>query len=49
MEKHQVSEWFVSDLNLVQLVIQEDFNAQKWNLRKSYNNLNKRCVQRSAQ
>jgi hypothetical protein len=27
METQQVSEWFVSNLNLVQLVIQEDFHA----------------------
>jgi hypothetical protein len=27
METQQVSEWFVSTLNLVQLVFQEDFNA----------------------
>ena len=27
LETQQISEWFVSNLTLVQLVIQEDFNA----------------------
>jgi hypothetical protein len=27
LEAQQISEWFVSNLTLVQLVIQEDFNA----------------------